>query len=47
MEAICTSESQPGCRKRDKMHIVLCNLTLSRAKIVQFTQQTQEMYNYG
>ena len=29
------------------MHIVLCNLPLSRAKIVQFTQGKQDMYNCG
>ena len=33
--------------KRAAISFVLCNLSIQKAKIVQITQTTQEMYNCG
>lgn len=33
--------------KRAAISFVLCNLSIQKAKIVQITQKTQEMYNCG
>ena len=33
--------------KRAANSFVLCNLSIQKAKIVQITQKTQEMYNCG